>query len=285
MRKFNNLQSLPRRVLDGILMQPWVSSFLRPFGNDLPDRNWVFVIGCYNSGTTLLAKLLQAHPKLIGLRNEGAFLTNLLPYPERFGWPRMWAMCSERLQVPIDDDRRARSIRKNWSLWIRGSEKIIVEKSISNTLRIGFLHKNFENAKFVHIVRNGFAVAHGIRKKANLARWNNPLGIKKYSIEQCATQWLESIRVVEEKIDQGYPIITVRYEDVVNDTVGSLRPVFEFIEVEPIEDPSMWGVMQVHGRSSEVRDMNAASIAALTRLEMDAVRRIADSHLEAYRYD
>ena len=56
-----------------------------------PDR-WVFVVGCYNSGTTLLANLLEAHPAINGLAREGVELTDALRRPELAGWPRMcWA--------------------------------------------------------------------------------------------------------------------------------------------------------------------------------------------------
>lgn len=35
-----------------------------------PDK-WLFVVGCYNSGTTLLAEMLSRHPNISGLPTEG----------------------------------------------------------------------------------------------------------------------------------------------------------------------------------------------------------------------
>ncbi len=279
-----SVKNIPKRLIDGLLMQPWISGPLHVFGNELPDRNWVFIIGCYNSGTTLLAELLQTHAELDGMRNEGAFLTDRLPYPERFGWPRMWIKCADQLQVPFDDSERARIIKKQWSLWVRGSAQFVVEKSISNTLRMRFLESNFKNAKFVHIIRNGYAVAAGIRKKSNLSRWKNPDGIQQYPIDLCAHQWNESLRVVDDEVARGAPVISVHYEDIAANPVDALQPVFRFIGVEPISDASAWGEMQVHEKSSVVRDMNAASIASLSAEELGVVRRIAGSNLERYNY-
>jgi hypothetical protein len=284
MAKSFSLRQLPKRLVDATLMQPWVAGPLHIFGNEMPGKSWIFIVGCYNSGTTLLAELLQTHPELDGLRNEGAFLTDQLPYPERFGWPRMWSECADMLRVPHDDLQRARRIKRHWSLWVKGKSDYIVEKSISNTLRMRFLEENFENAKFVHIVRNGLAVSAGIQKKANLVRWKNPEGLKCYPIDLCARQWSESINVVDVEVARGAPVITVRYEDIAADPVSALRPVFDYIGVEAISDPSVWGKMQVHEKSSTIRDMNKASIASLTKRDDSIIRQVAGENLKRFGY-
>ncbi len=278
------LRNLPKRIVDALLMQPWICGPLHVFGNELEDKRWVFVLGCYNAGTTLLAEMLQTHPDLDGMRNEGAYLTDSLPYPERLGWPRMWSACADKLLVADDDSARAARIRRHWSLFVRGNPDYVVEKSISNALRIEFLRRNFRDAKFVHIVRNGYAVAAGIRNKANLARWRNPQGYTRYPIELCAEQWVESLRVVEAAINAGAPIITIHYEALAADPVATLAPVFDYIGVEPIRDATVWGRMNVHERSSEIRDMNARSIASLTDEDREAVRTVAGEALERYGY-
>jgi len=280
-----NLGKLPKRLIDTALMQPWVSGPLHVFGNDLCDRRWVFVLGCYNSGTTLLAEMLQAHPLLVGMRNEGAFLTDSLPYPERFGWPRMWSECEDMLRISEDDEKRALRIKKHWSLWVRGSQEYVVEKSISNSTRIRFLQNNFSNAKFVHIVRNGYAVAAGIRRKANLRRWKNPKGYQQYPLELCARQWAESVRIVDEEVTRGAPIVSITYEDLVSNPTGTLNPVFKFIGVDPIQDKAMWGTMNVHESSSEIRDMNSASISNLSKVDREVVRNAIGEKLSRFGYE
>ena len=265
-------------------MQPWAPKCLQMFSKDMSDRNWIFIIGCYNSGTTLLAELLQTHPELTGLRNEGAFLTDQLPYPERLGWPRLWFKCAEDLRVAENEVDRAELIKRHWSIWVRDDSKYVVEKSISNTLRVRFLEANFKNAKFVHVIRNGFAVAAGIRRKANLRRWKNPEGLVRYPIGHCAQQWNESLEVVEKEIERGAPVVNVSYEDIVADPVNALRPVFKFLGVEPIANASAWGKMHVHEKSSKIRNMNDASMANLSPDEINIIRDIAGPNLSKYHY-
>ncbi len=43
---------------------PLVRRLLAPFGRELAPERWIFVLGCYNSGTSLLAAMLASHPAL-----------------------------------------------------------------------------------------------------------------------------------------------------------------------------------------------------------------------------
>ena len=272
-------------MLDAALMHPAISGPLHILGSDLEDKKWVFILGCYNSGTTLLAELLQAHTNLDGLRNEGAFLTDSLPYPERHGWPRMWIKCADQLRVSSDDATRARRIRRHWSLWRKGNAEHVVEKSISNVLRIDFLQENFNGPTFVHIVRNGYAVAAGIRNKANLRRWRNPDGYSEYPISLCARQWVESLSEVRRAEKRGVEIKTVHYEDVVSDPVSTLAPVFESIGVDAIADMSRWGEFSVHEKKSRITNMNESSISTLSGAEIAEIRDIAGESLATFGYE
>lgn len=61
-----------------------------------------------------------------------------------------------------------------------------------------FLQEYFQPAYFIYIVRNGYAVAEGIRRKADLRRWKNPFYDKNYPIELCAKQWRKTDELVEQ---------------------------------------------------------------------------------------
>ena len=40
------------------------------------DKTWIFLVGSYNSGTTLLAEFLGHHPSISALPTEGYFITD-----------------------------------------------------------------------------------------------------------------------------------------------------------------------------------------------------------------
>lgn len=265
-------------------MQPIVQRLLLPFGSEISGKKWVFVLGCYNSGTTLLAEMLQSHPSFGGLPTEGAFLTDALPYPERLGWPRMWVACAAQLRVPPDDLERARRIRRHWSLWLRGNPDFVVEKTVSNVLRIEFLANTFPDASFVYIVRNGYAVAAGIRAKANLRRWKNPQGMEQYPIELCARQWSETDREVRRTPLFPERIHVVRYEELTERPWSVMNSLWRELGADEFRDPGLWDDMQVHEVRSSVRNMNARSLERLSVEDMDTIRAVSGPELKRYGY-
>jgi hypothetical protein len=278
------VRGIPKRVRDRLVMQPAVQKLLLPFGREIRGKTWVFILGCYNSGTTLLAEMLQSHPAFGGLPNEGAFLTDALPYPERFGWPRMWVECDDKLRIPYDDERRAVRIRRHWSLWLRGDPRFVVEKSVSNVLRIDFLAAQFEPVHFVYIVRNGYAVAQGIRRKANLRRWKNPRGLEEYPIEMCARQWAETDRMVRSSPHFPERIHTVRYEELTEDPTRVMNELWCSLGADEVGSSEMWRDLQVHEIRSDVRNMNARSLQGLTAEDVRAITSVCAEDLERYGY-
>jgi hypothetical protein len=279
------LKGVPTRLKDRLVMQPLVQRMLLPFGREITGKRWVFVLGCYNSGTTLLAEMLQSHPRFGGLPNEGAFLTDGLPYPERFGWPRMWHKCADRLRVRTDDHGRAERVRRHWSLWLRGDQDYVVEKTVSNVFRIDFLAETFPDAHFVYIVRNGYAVAAGIRKKANLRRWANPDGLRQYPIEMCARQWSETDREVRQSPLFPDRIHRLSYEELTEAPQSVMNRIWRRLGAEEYQEQGLWDDMHIHEVRSRIRNMNARSFADLSRDDIATITEVSRSELDDYGYD
>ena len=76
-----------------LLMKPGVQRWLAPLGRVPKPQKWVFIVGCYNSGTTLLADLMGNHPDISALPVEGVRLSDVWPLPETYAWNRMWMKC------------------------------------------------------------------------------------------------------------------------------------------------------------------------------------------------
>ena len=132
--------------------------------NKVPDK-WLIILGCYNSGTTLLRELLSFHSEISTLPREGVVITRLLPRPEDKGWKRMWVKCLHYIDNQKDIDPR--EVMSDWEPWWDSKKVIFLEKSISNLTRIDWFEKNFPNCYFVGITRDGYAVAEGIRRRVS----------------------------------------------------------------------------------------------------------------------
>jgi hypothetical protein len=203
-------------------------------GRRVPEK-WVFILGCYNSGTTILKSLLGDHPDIRVLAKEGVRLTGSLPRPEDLGWTRMWIGCPEHMKAPQCGEEVATRVVRDWSPWWRTGGSVFIEKSISNLTRVDWLADNFSNSYFIGITRDGYASAEGIHRRAQ------PRGAVarrfggQYPLDWAGRQWVDAnsrLIAAREKLSRYHQ---VSYESLVDDPVATLQEIFDFIGVEPLE--------------------------------------------------
>lgn len=275
------LQRIPPRLQKSSLLH----RALTPFGITLHPERWIFVIGCYNSGTTLLKKILASHPDIDGLPHEGVVLTDALPRPEEKRWTRMWHKCYDEMRIePAGGVKRARRIQRQWSLHYPNEATNLLEKSIANTARIPYLQKHFSPAYFIYIVRDGYAVAEGIRRKANPARWNNPEYESKYPLDLCARQWRRSDEVVSKTRSYAEQFLKIGYEQLTEHPISTLRQVTEFLGLSPLPEDVLRGRWDVHGYDEPIQNMNEQSHRRLTPEEMNRIEAEAAPTLNKHGY-
>lgn len=254
------------------------------FADEMRPEKWIFIIGCYNSGTTLLAHLLARHSDIGTLPGEGVAFTDGLLRPEEFGWPRLWIKCREQMEIDVDEPAKlARRIKKQWAWATIGSGSCILEKSIANATRLEFLNDYFKPAYFIHITRNGYAVAEGIRRKAAPRRWHNPDYRDRYPLALCAEQWRVSIDTIEASKDRLERYHSLRYEDLVANPRDELRKILDFTGM-PWEQQVVNGNVRVHGASGPIEDMNHKSLQNLDPADKAAVAKVAGDCLARLGY-
>lgn len=273
------------RLRKGLLKRRLAQRLLLRFGSELTPQRWIFLVGCYNSGTTLLRELLGQHPDIAALPSEGVRLTDALPRPEDCGWQRMWCRCVDAMRLAPGTPERAARIRRQWSLALPGDARNVLEKSIANTARMPFLQAHFQPAYIVHLVRNGYAVAEGLRRKSEPRRYGHDEFGEHYPISMCAEQWRVSLEVVDGDRATLQRFLEVRYEDLTADPGTTLRGVTDFLGLPPLPAATAEGDFHVHGVRSTIRDMNADSIGRLSTADLDAIDTEAGDALRNRGYD
>ena len=121
-----------------------------------------------------------------------------------------------------------------------------VEKTLLNCFRVRLLNSIFPDAKFIHIIRDGRAVAFSILNKIKIAGDSNPLfyvGFKdilgdKYQLERSelynyGLAWSEFVRKAREAsaVAQGR-YYEMRYENLVREPYKELRKIIDFCELD-----------------------------------------------------
>ncbi|HEY3462303.1 MAG TPA: sulfotransferase [Gaiellaceae bacterium] len=194
---------------------------------------FVFLAGLHRSGTTLLARLLAAHPEISGFSGtgvpaeEGQHLQSVYPIAATYGGPGRFGFAPESHLTeasPLATKENARAIYEEWSRHWNLERPVLLEKSPPNLLKTRFLQALFPGSAFVVIVR------HPIPVSIPTARWR---GTRRY--DRMFEHWLHSHALFEDDREHLARAHVLQYEQLVRDPAGVLREIFEFLELDPIE--------------------------------------------------
>ena len=121
----------------------------------LSDRPPVFLIGAARSGTKFLRDVLAVHPEVAAIPFDVNFIWRLgnegVPHDELTP-----AHLNDALKQRLNQRLRKASGAK--------SHQVLLEKTVSNGLRIPFIREVFPDAKFVHLLRDGRSVIESVHR-------------------------------------------------------------------------------------------------------------------------
>jgi Sulfotransferase family len=243
-------------------------SFERQVPRLLEEHRWIFLVGCNNSGTTLIHDVLAATGKFSFMPHEGQRYTNVLRRAQKRGYQRVWSEYVGELRLderhPTDDVPR---LLFDWLEELALPLKsMILEKTTANAVRLRWLQLAFPEAAFVGIVRNGYAVVEGIKRKGNK------------SVARGARHWRHVNEIMLNDAEHVKKFILVRYEDFVKAPRDTLFRIAEFLNLQ-VED--MWAE---YSSRAAIRDMNAESIRRLDEEEVRVITHEAGDLLARMGY-
>ena len=251
-----------------------VNRYYGRFGKDYRPEKWCFIVGCYNSGTTLLHAMLSQHPDVASMPNEGQIFTDQLLKPKSVGLGRKWALQPELFRmdencVTASADR----IKRQWGPRMNHQGRTVcVEKTTINSARSRWLEKSFPNAHFIGIVRNGYAVAEGIRRKGH------------HPLEVAAEQWMRSNQIMLDDFEHLQRKIIVKYEDLAKNPISVFSQLLDFLGLPDVSSKLGDKRWDIHERSSQIRDMNHESFARLSDEDNSIIRSVTGDLLDQFQY-
>lgn len=190
----------------------------------------IFVSGVDRSGTTMLGSLLASIPDSI-VTPESLFKTSIKPCGYKTRKAYIEALTSSPLfsawmlqNVSLPEDGTDRSVLESLVSSFAGRPvSHWIDHSPNNLVHIRYLTSIFPEAKFIHIIRDGRAVASSIMP----LEWGPNTAIA------CAKTWVSKISHCF-AAESVYPraVKSVYYEDLVDDPVTHLNNIFEFLELD-----------------------------------------------------
>ena len=218
---------------------------------------WLFVLGCNNSGTTLLMELLEKHPLIRRLPKEGQRLTTAIPNSAPLGIGRVFTQRADLFRWTEQTSGEAvQKLRYDWAYYADPRPGIRLEKSPPNTLRSRWLQKYFAPARFVVLVRDPYAVCEGIARRRG------------HSLAEAATHWRTVHDVLEEDLPHLERYTTLTYEDFCERPDEVLASLETFLGLsEPFDRRLLTGPFNAHnmdGSPQRLQNFNERSFGRLS---------------------
>jgi hypothetical protein len=224
----------PRTLLDAPLAQArrWrARRTALPAMPDLTGRRFLFLGGLHRSGTSLLHRLLRAHPDTSGFvdtgvpEDEGQHLQSVFPPAQHFGGPGRFAFDPEShltetspFVSPANRDR----LLREWGAQYDLTKTVLLEKSPPNLIRARFFQALLQETCFVFLVRHPIAVAYATQKWART------------SFAELLLHWCLAHRLMLSDLGQLDRCMVLRYEDLVDAPELWLHTVFRFADLTSI---------------------------------------------------
>jgi hypothetical protein len=232
----------------------------------------ILIIGAPGSGTTLLYQTLcshrdlayithnmlraglRKHGRLVGDRRKALFLlhnlihrdpASTLPHEADAFWMTYFGYYDYRTENDYTEEMAAyfrKKVTQVQDLWSRPR---FVNKNLQNSFRVRLLNLVFPDAKFIHIIRDGRAVAFSLLNKKDLGATSPILLIgfkdilgdkyqhKRSELYNYGIAWKEYVtRAREASAAAQGRYYEVRYENLVREPHNELRRIIDFCELD-----------------------------------------------------
>ena len=287
------------------------------------NKNPIIIVGAGRTGTTVFHRMLSEHPHLAWL--PGRISSR---YPERLelirllmkgldyplvrellrrkinpaeGYP-FWEHHCKGFSAPYRDLVAADVTDKAKKHIPRTMEQILTEKrdrlllKITGWPRIGFLSNIFEDAKFIHVMRDGRAVANSMINVHFWQGWKGPQdwgwGELSPAQEQewnkhgqsfvvlAAIQWkilMEAMEKAKNTVSSEC-FLEIRYEDLCADPIDQVQKVTQFCEL-----PWTVGFERQLGKY-QLKNTNDTFKYDLTAKQQSDLEEVLGDYLRRYGY-
>jgi len=285
----------------------------------------IILFGTGRSGTTLIHQIMTRHPKLAWMSKFckvfprrpalNRMLLEFLDLPVAGDLLRshflagecysFWETYSPGFGRPFRDllaedltEKSRRDIRAAFEQLATSKRERVLLK-VTGWPRVGFLSSVFEGAKFIHVVRDGRAVANSLLNVDFWRGWQGPenwrwgplpdpyneewMRHEQSFVVLAGIQWKILMDAAERSIklaaERGIDVLEIRYEDLCDNPSSVLQKIAEFSDIDFVPEfrSSLESFELVNTNDKYRRDLGEQQQAALNA--------VLSTRLEQYGYE
>ena len=222
----------------------------------------IFIIGFVRSGSTLLERVLDAHPLIVGTGEDSVFngrldhIRNSIVEASMVGDSDVLVDTVQSLADEVVDAMRQRwkVIESNTSFedHAPSNPERFADKMLTNYFNVGFIHMLFPNALILHVAREPMDTIFSAFKHEF-----PPGGLDYTSAFSSLAQMYHSYRDVMEHWDTVLPgrVTHVRYEDMVHDMPRVAKAIINATGLEWDEE-----VLSFHKKKHAVNTLSTTQV-------------------------
>lgn len=258
-------------------------------GQQVLERQFIFIVGAARSGTTWLHNMIADHPQVAALRGvELTVFPRYLSIPVSQYRAERADMLAGRWRLGLgaiwDEERFARHVRDLIAdaygdvLATRPEATHILDKHPNSSRYMDLIAEWLPSARFVHVIRDGREVA------VSAMSVNKRVGHSAGEIGQAARDWNEFTRkamIAGRRLGDRY--LEVRYDRLRSGGANALREVFAHCGL-PVTDEQLGTVVASNDISRRQYSSGDATLNAL-RDKPEGIWRSRLGPIDRYRFD
>ena len=239
-------------------------------------KTHLFIICSPHSGTTFLKNALSTSKNTWNLPKEGQHTYGFAgPSSNGLKAQKLWATEKWIDTFSTSQNYDWERIKKAWNFQafsLNPEATVFVEKSPPFLLIINQLIKEFENARFLFMVRNPYAVVEGIRRRIIQYKLHDNIPAKEL-LTQASIQVINCLKIQKQNLETwGDHGVFFTYEQMCEEPERVQEKIIKL--VPEIDDLVLRQKLRIKDYNEELRNMNEQQIERLTNEDIEQINEV-----------
>ena len=222
----------------------------------------LFLLVPNNSGSSILHDLIATSPDVAILPGEGQFCDNFVgPLAYQYGVAHFFTKKEDIFRNKKNYEWEI--IKRQWNFHWNNSNPnatVFLQKSPPDILRADMLAEEFEDTKFIIMIRNPYAMVESILRA-------NPTA----SLVDAATHAIRCLEIQLENSEKYLNDLVFKYEDLTNNTTEIVKQIEEYLNITRIDNNR---IFNTKGYSSKILNMNEFQIKKLSDKQLKIINSV-----------